>query len=56
MVKRYGKHLTLNTTETDSKYCDAYLWIKTPGESDGAVNGWPKAGRFDAQKTLSHIN
>ncbi len=44
------------TTETDSPFCDAYLWIKTPGESDGAVNGWPKAGRFDAQKTLSHIN
>ena len=40
------------TTETDSKYCDAYLWIKTTGESDGAVNGWPKAGRFDAEKTL----
>ena len=43
------------TTETDSKFCDAYLWIKTPGESDGAVNGWPKAGRFDAKKTLSLI-
>jgi len=40
------------TTNTDSEYCDAYLWIKTPGESDGAVNGWPKAGRFDAEKTL----
>ena len=40
------------TTETDSDYCDAYLWIKTPGESDGAVNGWPKAGRFNADKTF----
>ena len=40
------------TTETDSEYCDAYLWIKTPGESDAAINGWPKAGRFDAEKTL----
>jgi endoglucanase len=40
------------TTDTDSEYCDAYLWIKTPGESDGAINGWPKAGRFNAEKTL----
>ena len=40
------------TTKTKSNYCDAYLWIKTPGESDGAVNGWPKAGRFDAEKTV----
>ena len=40
------------TTDTDSEYCDAYLWIKTPGESDGAINGWPKAGRFDSEKTL----
>ena len=40
------------TTNTDSEYCDAYLWIKTPGESDGAINGWPKAGRFDSEKTL----
>ena len=41
------------TTETDSKYCDAYLWIKTPGESDGA-NKWmmQKIGRFIIEKTL----
>ena len=26
--------------------CDAYLWIKIPGESDGKCNGGPKAGRF----------
>ena len=44
------------TIRTSSRSCDAYLWIKTPGESDGAVNGWPKAGRFDAEKTLSLIN
>ena len=43
------------TIRTNSRKCDAYLWIKTPGESDGAVNGWPKAGRFDAKKTLSLI-
>lgn len=34
------------TTDTDYKYCDAYLWIKIPGESDGKCNGGPKAGRF----------
>lgn len=26
--------------------CDAYLWIKIPGESDGKCNGGPKAGRW----------
>ena len=34
------------TTNTSYKYCDAYLWIKIPGESDGKCNGGPKAGRF----------
>jgi len=34
------------TTETEHKTCDAYLWIKIPGESDGKCNGGPKAGKF----------
>ena len=34
------------TTDTDHKLCDAYLWIKIPGESDGKCNGGPKAGKF----------
>jgi len=34
------------TVKTDSKYCDAYLWIKVPGESDGKCNGAPNAGHF----------
>jgi endoglucanase len=34
------------STDTAYKYCDAYLWIKIPGESDGKCNGGPKAGRF----------
>tara|TARA_B100000925_G_C21982556_1_gene462991 strand:+ start:239 stop:1075 length:837 start_codon:yes stop_codon:yes gene_type:complete len=34
------------STDTSYKYCDAYLWIKIPGESDGKCNGGPKAGRF----------
>lgn len=25
---------------------DAYLWVKTPGASDGPCNGGPRAGRF----------
>lgn len=32
--------------ETPHYKCDAYLWIKIPGESDGKCNGGPKAGRF----------
>lgn len=34
------------TVTTSSKNCDAYLWIKVPGESDGKCNGAPKAGQF----------
>jgi len=34
------------TFTTDSALCDAYLWIKVPGESDGKCNGGPAAGRF----------
>jgi endoglucanase len=34
------------TTDTDYEKCDAYLWIKIPGESDGKCNGGPKAGKF----------
>lgn len=36
----------LPTTNTDYSQCDAYLWIKIPGESDGKCNGGPKAGKF----------
>lgn len=34
------------TTDTSYNRCDAYLWIKIPGESDGKCNGGPKAGKF----------
>jgi len=34
------------TTDTSYPKCDAYLWIKIPGESDGKCNGGPKAGMF----------
>jgi len=34
------------TCETSHPQCDAYLWVKIPGESDGKCNGGPKAGMF----------
>ena len=34
------------TTKTKHRFCDAYLWVKIPGESDGKCNGGPKAGMF----------
>ena len=35
---------TRPTTATGNALVDAFLWIKTPGESDGACNGNPAAG------------
>ena len=34
------------STNTKHRLCDAYLWVKIPGESDGKCNGGPKAGMF----------
>ncbi len=34
------------TTSTGNSIIDAYLWIKSPGESDGTCNGGPSAGTF----------
>ena len=34
------------TCDTGVEKCDAFLWIKVPGESDGKCNGGPRAGRF----------
>ncbi|WP_348652833.1 glycoside hydrolase family 6 protein [Polyangium sp. y55x31] len=34
------------TAETGDPLVDAYLWIKLPGESDGACNGGPRAGEW----------
>lgn len=34
------------TTQTGNALVDAYLWIKTPGESDGYCNGGPSAGTW----------
>lgn len=37
---------TTSTTNTGNSLVDAYLWIKTVGESDGNCNGGPSAGQF----------
>ncbi|HEV3051944.1 MAG TPA: glycoside hydrolase family 6 protein [Longimicrobium sp.] len=34
------------TTNTGHPLADAFLWIKTPGESDGTCNGGPRAGEW----------
>jgi endoglucanase len=33
-----------STTRTGNSIVDAFIWIKTPGESDGTCNGGPSAG------------
>ncbi|XCX50834.1 glycoside hydrolase family 6 protein [Streptomyces phytohabitans] len=40
------------TTETGDELVDAYLWIKRPGESDGACKGGPKAGEWYPEYAL----
>ncbi len=43
---------TPSTTITDHPLVDALLWIKAPGESDGACGGDPKAGEWWAEYAL----
>lgn len=43
---------TAPTTRTGNPLVDAFLWIKTPGESDGTCNGGPAAGRWWAEYAL----
>ena len=40
------------TTRTGNSLIDAYLWIKTPGESDGACNGYPSSGTWMPEYAL----
>ena len=40
------------TTHTGNPLVDAFLWIKTPGESDGTCGGGPPAGRWWAEYAL----
>tara|TARA_B100001287_G_C22670236_1_gene524910 strand:- start:859 stop:1683 length:825 start_codon:yes stop_codon:yes gene_type:complete len=37
---------TLPTLNTNIDFCDGFLWIKIPGESDGKSEGAPPAGKF----------
>jgi endoglucanase len=43
---------TAPTTRTGNPLVDAYLWIKTPGESDGTCGGGPSAGKWWAEYAL----
>jgi endoglucanase len=43
------------TTNTGNSLVDAYLWVKTPGESDGNCNGGPSAGNWWADYALSLV-
>lgn len=43
---------TAPTTNTGNSLVDAFLWIKTPGESDGTCNGGPPAGNWWAEYAL----
>ena len=40
------------TTRTGHALADAYLWVKTPGQSDGTCNGGPRAGEWWAAYAL----
>lgn len=40
------------TLDTGEPLCDAFLWLKRPGESDGACNGGPRAGEWWPSQAL----
>jgi endoglucanase len=40
------------TTKTGYSLVDAFLWVKTPGQSDGSCGGGPGAGKFWAEYAL----
>jgi endoglucanase len=41
------------TTQTGNPLVDAFLWVKTPGQSDGTCNGGPRAGEWWADYALA---
>lgn len=41
------------TTNTGDSLCQAFLWLKRPGESDGECNGGPVAGAFWLEQALA---
>jgi endoglucanase len=40
------------TAQTGNALVDAFLWVKTPGQSDGTCNGGPRAGSWWADYAL----
>tara|TARA_B100000902_G_scaffold400023_1_gene474679 strand:+ start:203 stop:1054 length:852 start_codon:yes stop_codon:yes gene_type:complete len=44
------------TCNTGEEQCDAFLWIKIPGESDGKLNQGPRAGRFWGEMAEELVN
>jgi endoglucanase len=40
------------TSDTKNALADAFLWVKTPGQSDGKCNGGPAAGEWWAEYAL----
>ena len=38
------------TTDTKQPLADAFLWVKTPGQSDGTCNGGPRADPCDGRR------
>jgi endoglucanase len=40
------------TMDTGEPLCDAFLWLKRPGESDGDCNGGPRAGEWWPSQAL----
>jgi endoglucanase len=44
------------TCDTGNEKCDAFLWVKIPGESDGTGNGGPRAGRFWGEMATELVN
>ncbi|MDB5237424.1 MAG: hypothetical protein JWL88_526 [Parcubacteria group bacterium] len=46
---------TAPTTQTGNPLIDAFLWIKTPGESDGTCNGGPSAGTWWGDYALNLV-
>ncbi len=42
----------LPTFKTGEPLCDAFLWLKSPGESDGTCNGGPAAGELWIERAI----
>ena len=40
------------TTNTGEALCDAFYWLKPPGESDGRCNGGPPAGAWFPERAI----